>query len=181
MKTRESHHNGADWLGKLRVRFLEIAARRVNESDVEDVVQEAMRIVVEKRIGRDDGKINDLPPLAWCFQVLRNAIGNHYRREDTRRRRFSAQTSDGETNGSIPARFAEALDSQETLKMIQDALVEMQNKDKNCGRYLSRLVDNTQPRDVAAEEGLDPAIFYRRLYRCRQKLRGLLLARGVDL
>ena len=172
METPGEYLDGGEWLNKLRQRFMEVASRRVDDSDVEDVVQEALRIVVEKR---GDSGVS----LPWCFQVLRNAIGNYYRREGTRRRRLSAQ-SDDDAGTATPSRFAEELDSRETLVLIEDALDEMRDSDPQCGRYITRLVADAKPHDVAAEEGLEPAVFYRRLYRCRQKLRALLRTRGVD-
>jgi len=180
METSNTYTEPGDWLEKLRARFIEVAARRVGESDVEDVVQEAMRVVVEKRIVPGGEVVGELPPMAWCFQVLRNTIGNHYGREDTRRRRLVAEEHSA-SEVAAPARFAEEMDSRETLRVIEDALVEMGRSDPQCGRYLMRLVDDARPQAVAADEGLEPAVFYRRLYRCRQKLRGLLTARGVDI
>jgi RNA polymerase sigma factor (sigma-70 family) len=186
MESSETNYSGHDWLAKLRERFVEGAARRVDGSDVEDVVQEALRIVVEKRaeveegIDAGSGTIDKLPPVAWCFQVLRNVIGNHYRREDVRKRRLQSQDDDGPAAATTVS-LAETLDSRETLQLIEHALSEMRQSDPQCGRYISRLVEDARPQEVAEEEGLAPAVFYRRLYRCRQKLRQLLVARGVDL
>ena len=40
--------------------------------EAEDLVQSALGIIMEK--------MQDRPDLAWCLQVLRNVIGNHYQR-----------------------------------------------------------------------------------------------------
>lgn len=177
MERRRENITEAAWLELLRARLVEIAQRRVDASDVDDVVQDALRVIAEKRFGPEDGAAGGRPELAWCFQVLRNTIGNHYRREETRRRRLVSTDPDGASG----QRFAEELGSHEALALIEDALHEMHRGDPRCARYLSRLIDSAKPHEVASEEGLDPPVFYRRLYRCRKKMRDLLTARGVDL
>lgn len=59
----------------LRVRLLAVAKRRVREGDAEDVTHEALR-VIHARLGAAAGGV-----LPWSFAVLRNVIGNHYRRQ----------------------------------------------------------------------------------------------------
>jgi RNA polymerase sigma factor (sigma-70 family) len=179
MEKRRETLDDAEWLALLRKRFVEVASRRVGASDVEDVVQEALRVIAEKGLGPLSGAIEGRPPVAWCFQVLRNAVGNHYHREDTRRRRLTARPDDDEVGAAH--RTAEELESTEALRLIEDALREMGRGDPSCARYLNRIVDGHRPQDVAEAEGLDPPVFYRRLYRCRRKLRDLLIARGLDI
>ncbi len=69
--------------------------------------------------------------------------------------------------------------TNEVLLVIEAALAEMATDHPQCGRYLSRLVEGARPREVADEEELASAVFARRLYRCRQKLRSLLAMKGV--
>ena len=179
MEEASEQRQTSEWLRGLRQQFERIASRRVDQDDVEDVVQEALRVVAQKGLDSKLEAATDFPHLAWCFQVLRNTIGNHYRRETTRRQRFvagSEQLSEGET----PMRSTiETMDSVETLRVIEGALAEMDRDQPQCGRYLTRLVEGLRPQEVAAEEQLESAVFYRRLYRCRQKLRDLLAAKGV--
>jgi RNA polymerase sigma factor (sigma-70 family) len=177
MERRPENITDAVWLELLRGRLVEIATRRVDESDVDDVVQDALRVIAEKRFAGESGSAEGRPDLAWCFQVLRNTIGNHYRREETRRRRLVSSSSESQSG----SRFAETLGSSEALALIEDALEEMHRGDPRCARYLSRLIDSAKPHEVATEEGIEPPVFYRRLYRCRQKMRDLLTARGVDV
>ena len=71
----------------------------------------------------------------------------------------------------------EALESQEAVAILRsgvDALGEP------CSGYLAKLMGGGTPADVADEEGLEAAVFYRRLYRCRQKLRERLKVKGVE-
>jgi RNA polymerase sigma factor (sigma-70 family) len=178
MEPRDEASNN-EWLERLRQRFVNVARRRVSEADVEDVVQDAMGVVLEKGIDRGAGAVGDLPPLAWCFQVLRNTIGNHYRRERTRRRWVTPDTEGIDRETSTAERPFEALGTDEALRAIEEAIDDVSRESPNCGRYLSRLLDDARPNDVAEEEGLEPSVFYRRLYRCRQKLRLRLQERGI--
>ncbi|MEZ4388181.1 MAG: sigma factor [Candidatus Krumholzibacteriia bacterium] len=84
----------------LRVRFLALAKRRVQPDHAEDVVQEALGVVLRK--------LPDLPPdrglLVWSLTVLRNVIGNHYQA----RRRDTAQTVQVDDWHAVPeARVAD--------------------------------------------------------------------------
>ena len=65
------------WLAALRERFHDVASRRVPYEAVEDVVQEALRVVVEHLPAQE---AEERLSIAWCFQTLRNVIGDHYRR-----------------------------------------------------------------------------------------------------
>ena len=160
---------GDAWLEQLRVRFTEIAARRVDPSAVDDIVQDALRVVLEK--SDDDRRLD------WCFQVLRNVIGNWYRREKTRRR-FVVADPEGEVDaptGEVTA--LEALESEEAVTMLTSGV---RSLGEPCSGYLGSLMGGAAPADVAGTEGLEAAVFYRRLYRCRQKLREWLRGKGVE-
>lgn len=165
------------WLEQLRATFVKVAYQRVASSDVEDIVQDAMRVVVEKNIDPASGAIEDLPPLAWCLQTLRNVIGNHYQRSETRRRYQEPESGSEADSRSL----AEELDARETAGAIEIAVKEMHGTDSDCARYFDRLIDGVNAGEIAAAEGLAAPVLYRRLYRCRQKLRLLLQARGIDL
>ena len=56
----------------------------------------------------------------------------------------------------------------------------MATRDRDCARYLQRLFDGVAPGELARQEGLEEAALYRRVYRCRIKLRTLLARRGVE-
>ena len=183
----------SDWLDQLRARFLAIAARRVPAAAAEDLVQEALMIVVQKGVrpgaaagASTAGAIDGLPPLAWCFQVLRNTVGNWYQRERTRR---SAADPSSVTHGqlrdaSAPERSPtplEALEHAETAGLVADALRELAAESGSCARYLRGIAEGEKPASIARREGLEEGVLYRRIYRCREKLRGLLAARGVSV
>jgi RNA polymerase sigma factor (sigma-70 family) len=172
----------SDWLTAVRREFVRIASRRVNADDVEDVVQEAMRVIAEKGIDRGVRPLEEEMPLAWCFQVLRHTIGNHYQRERTRHRRLEGDPDAVERahrSGDAMAASLDAMDALTTLTVIESALREMGRTDSRCARYLSRLGDGERAGSIADAEKIERTAFYRRLYRCRQKLRQILTARGV--
>lgn len=159
-----------EWLEQLRARFVEIAARRVEADAVEDLAQDALRVVLEKS--------GDLQPrLDSCFQILRNVIGNHYRRTRTRRR-FMVDDPDGTRSSAVatPGRGLEILTDEEAEDLIHEGIAAARPP---CPDYLRRLAAGAAPARIATEAGLEAAVFYRRLYRCRQKLRQWLRDRGV--
>ena len=165
-------------LEALRARLQAIARRRVAPDAVEDLVQEALRIVVERRLlapggGHTEGELR----LAACFQVLRNVIGNHYQRERVRRRRLTGEDAAHGVAAEGPTPI-EALESEQAVGLVERTLAIMASTDAACARYLRTLAGGVTPRDAARTESLEESAFYRRVYRCRQKLRALLEREG---
>ena len=122
--------------------------------------------------------MSEAPPLAWCFQVLRNAIGNHYQRERTRRLRTVEGESLPERPDARPQPL-EALESKEAVRMIHEALNELERSAERCAHYLRSIAAGVSLGVLASEDVIEEPVLYRRLYRCRQKLRELLHARGI--
>lgn len=166
------------WLTELRARFLSVARRRVTPDAAEDVVQEALRIVVEQNIARPGALATaGEAGLAFGFRVLRNVIGNHYQKLGTERRRRDPAPPGVEFADPAPEPLL-ALERAEALAAVRAGLDAMAATDERCARYLARLAAGYLPREVAKEERMDEALFYRRVYRCRRKLRALLEQRG---
>lgn len=165
-------------LEALRARLQGIARRRVTPDAVDDLVQEALRIVVERRLlDRDAGHTEGEMRLAACFQVLRNVIGNHYQRERVRRRRLTGEDAAYSVAADGPTPI-EALESAQAVGLVERAIARMAATDAACARYLRTLANGVAPRDAARAESLEETAFYRRVYRCRQKLRALLEREG---
>lgn len=163
------------WLEDLRSRMLGLARRRVPADAAEDLVQDAMRVIVEKGGSSAAGdEIDGRPRLAWCLQVLRNVIGNHYRRAETRKKLI-----DGSIEPESLGRLLEARSSEDRIRAIEDGLAELSAADANCGRYLTRMADEVPAREIARDEGIETHALYQRLYRCRAKLRRILKGKGV--
>lgn len=169
---------GDRWLAELRARFVAIARRRVPPEAVEDVVQDTLRIVVEKGwSGPGAPDIAGRPALAWCMQALRNVIGNHYQRARVRAARAAdpvrlEAVADG---GRGPL---EALAARDAERVVREALAALARADGPCGRWLSALAEDRAPGELAREAGIEEGAFYRRLWRCREKLRAALAERG---
>jgi len=156
------------WLGELRARFVSVARRRLPEDAVEDVVQDALRVVHEKG--------EEHPELPWCFQVLRNTIGNWYQKQRVRSRDLAPE--DAAVPRAAPTPL-EALEDRELGRVLAESVAALGTTDAGCGRYLERLMAGETPATIAGEEGVDPAVLYRRIYRCRGKLREILIGKGV--
>jgi RNA polymerase sigma factor (sigma-70 family) len=165
------------WLAALRRRFQDVAGRRVSRDAVEDVVQDALRVVVE-HLRAEEGPATR-PSLAWCFQTLRNVIGDHYRRDRRARGRRADLAEGAVITGSDPDPI-EALAAAEVVARVLEALETMASRDGACARYLRQLGAGIRPAELARDERVSEAVLYRRVYRCRQKLRALLEEKGVD-
>ncbi len=165
------------WLAALRERFVAIARRRVPAEAVEDIVQDTLRVVVEKGWNGPGAEVDGRPGLAWCMQALRNVIGNHYQRARVRAAR-SAGAAPLEAVADPGRDPLEALASRDAERLVHDALERMGATDPRCGWWLARLADGHTPGELARASSIEENAFYRRLWRCREKLRALLAERG---
>jgi DNA-directed RNA polymerase specialized sigma24 family protein len=166
------------WFRSLRERFLSVTRGRVPESVVEDVVQDALRIVHVKGISSGTELVDDRPRLAWCYQVLRNVIGNYYLKK--RKRNRLLETNDPVTAGVFPSP-AEACERGELGRLIREALALLSQEDGSCSRYLTSIAEGMKMGELADREEVEAAILYRRVYRCRARFRKILLKLGVSL
>lgn len=178
---RNDDHTAEAWFADLRLRFLDVARKRVPVEQLEDLVQDALRIVFEKGWSPGSTDVEGLPGLAWCFQVLRNTIGNFYQKRATRHAVHADDPSGVDRVALDEPTPLESLERQRAARLIEEALGLLATGDRSCAKYLARLLEGNTPADLAEREGVDRAILYRRVYRCRQKLRGLLEERGVQL
>lgn len=160
----------AEWLTSLRARMTEITARRVSDEAVEDLVQDALEIIVRRSRERDEAAV---PDLRWCFQILRNVIGNWYQK------RRAHVPLDPEMESSAPDPLAR-LTVAERTRQVREAMVTLRHERENCARWLWALARGSKPRDLAAAESVDANLFYRRVYKCRRRLQEILVAKGVS-
>jgi RNA polymerase sigma factor (sigma-70 family) len=169
---------------RLRVRFLSLAKRRVQPDHAEDVVQEALGVVLRKYRHLDP----DRGILIWSLTVLRNVIGNHYQA----RRRDTEQTTRVEDWHAVPEASladdpAESLLAEETARRLEAAIAELARTSPRCGLIFGKLLASLEtgggPREVSSralamvqQEQPDLArnSFYVALHRCRAQLRTLL-------
>lgn len=178
MSTERPGYDRIDWLAMLRERFAEVTARRVVADDVEKVVSEAMRAVIDSEIAPGVATIQGSPPLAWCFQVLRNTIGRYFRDDAVRERRLFLANTASPTALSRPV---ECVGARELLPLVESAVEKMSATEPHCALFFARFVDGAHPHEIIAEDDLDPVAFHRYMFGCRRKLRELLRSQGIDL
>jgi len=177
MSSADTNGLSEQWLEDLRRQMLRIAERRVATDLAEDLVQDAMGIIVAKAPGLMPGaRVGGEPGLAWCFQVLRNVIGNHYQYSG-RRRHESLEGVD--LPDELPDPLASLTEAEQNQR-IKVALLRVGQDHPSCRGYLERLLHGDQPLRLADEEGVTPAVMHRRLYRCRAWMRKILTAMGVE-
>lgn len=80
-----------------RRRFKQFLTKRLSsEADAEEILQQSLRKVVEQPPTSDERE----SVLAWFFEVLRNAVTDHYRRNASEKRKHEElkrnQTAEGE-------------------------------------------------------------------------------------
>ena len=169
---------------ELRVRFLTITKRRVQPDHVEDVVQDALRIV----LGKYRERSRDCGLLVWSLTVLRNVIGNHYQ---SRKRELdrTTQVEDWQrigdsTPGEDPSRV---LDEAETAGLLERAVAELTRRSPRCGDIFQHIFASHErgggQREISQrafetvrEDHPDMTrnTFYVALHRCRAQLRSLM-------
>ncbi len=171
----ESHQHPWDsaWLSLLRRRFAEIAARRVPADAVEDIVHDALGIVLAKgpAIARQENRSE--PSLRWSFNVLRNVIGNWYQK----RRRHEA-VEDLDLHDNCPDALA-ALTTAERAQTIRAAVDELRRDRPDCADWLWSMAEGVKAGVLAERARMEQAAFYRKIYRCRRMLGEILQRKGV--
>ncbi len=175
----------------LRVRFLKVAKRRVQPEHLEDVVQDALGVILDKHHERT----GQTGLLIWSFTVLRNVIGNYYQ---AKRRELERTTVVEDWQSFGPAAVVvdplRDRESTEFVGRLEDAIATLARKYPRCGRLFGHLLESFQvgggQREVSARalemaQNEDPELsrntFYVALHRCRAQLRALLDAGEGDL
>lgn len=170
----------------LRVRFVSIAKRRVREDDVDDVVQDALRVVHEKYRTRSS------PPgvLVWSLAVLRNVIGNYYQARKRESGRVALEDGVSEVRapgvGSVTA-VELPVPGDETVDQIVAAIETLSRREPRCGRIFRGILKSLEmgggPREISGRvldfvrwdaPEMTRGSFYVALHRCRSHLREIL-------
>lgn len=141
--------------------FLAFLERRVSSREVaEDILQEAFARGFE-RAGtlRDDDSV-----LAWFYRSLRNAVIDHYRRNDARRRNLESFA--GELESSVSP-VAEVMD--EACRCILSLADTLKPEYAEVIRRID--IEGAAVKDFAAEKGLSANNAGVRVFRAREALR----------
>jgi RNA polymerase sigma-70 factor (ECF subfamily) len=148
-------------------RFLAFLERRVgSRDDAEDILQEAF----VRSLDHASSLRSSASATAWFYRVLRNALTDYYRRQDTQGRamdRFAAESADSEA----PDSDLEAVVCQCVTSLVDTLKPEY-------GAAIRRVdLDGVSVRDFAQEAGVTPGNAGVRLHRAREAL-GRQLARS---
>lgn len=169
---------------ELRVRFLSLAKRRVQPDHAEDVVHDALGIVLRKY--REPGRESGI--LVWSLTVLRNVIGNHYqaKRRDAER---TTQVDDWQAvpSASVSEDPVNALTVDQAADRLEEAVARLAERSERCGVIFRRILETLARGGEPAEAGrqafarvredfpdLTRNSFYVALHRCRAQLRTVL-------
>lgn len=158
----------------LHVRFSQIAKRRVRRDDLDDLVQESLRIVTERFRDREDQRRT----LPFSLAVLRNVIGNYYQRRKTSDR---GEVLDERRHGFFLATTEDVSDR------VKQALNRLASEAPRCERIFRRILESLAEGGGAREvsgrafenlladgEEISRSAYYVALHRCRERLRGIL-------
>ena len=142
-----------------------LALRRVEGSEVaEDLAHDALLVVKEKLSTWNPER--GFEP--WALAILRNVVGNYYRKSERRRR---LQPSPPEPSSAVD------LEERDRAEALRSALAQLSPQ---CRRLMELFLEGCTPREAAAAMGMtNLAAFYLRSHRCRQKLRELLEQYGL--
>jgi len=140
--------------------FLDFLERRVGSREAaEDILQEAFARGIEKA-----GTIRDEESvLAWFYRTLRNAVIDHYRRDDARRRNLEG----------FAAELASSAVSEETAAAVCRCVLALAETLKpEYAEAIRRIdVEGSAVKDFAVEAGLTPSNAGVRVFRARDALR----------
>jgi RNA polymerase sigma factor (sigma-70 family) len=143
-------------------RFLEFLERRVGSRPAaEDILQEAF----VRSLDRVDSIRKPDSAIAWFYRVLRNAIADHFRRQDTRQRTLAQVSAEADEQGAAPDEDLEAVVCACVMELVDTLKPEY-------ATALRRVeLDGVSVRSYAEETGITAGNAGVRLHRARDALR----------
>ena len=143
-------------------RFLGFLERRIGSRDeAEDILQEAF----VRSLGRTEALQSAESATAWFYRVLRNAIIDHHRRQETRSRAFARLAAETGEAAVGPDQELEAVACACVMALVDTIKPEY-------GMALRRIdLDGLSVRAFASEAGITPGNAGVRLHRARGALR----------
>lgn len=141
--------------------FLGFLERRVgSRDDAEDILQEAF----VRSLDRAPASASSTSVTAWFYRVLRNAITDHFRRQNSRGRALDRLAAETETPGT-PDSELEAMVCGCVLNLLDTLKPEY-------GLAVRRVdLEGSSVRQYAEEAGITPGNAGVRLHRAREALR----------
>jgi RNA polymerase sigma factor (sigma-70 family) len=143
-------------------RFLAFLERRVGSRDLaEDILQEAF----VRSLDQVDSIRKTDSAVAWFYRVLRNAITDHFRRQDTQARAFDRMATEAQVGEAAIDEDLEAVICQCVVSLVDTLKPEY-------ARALRRVdLDGMSVRSYAEETGITAGNAGVRLHRARMALR----------
>lgn len=142
-------------------RFLGFVERRVGSRDqAEDILQEAF-----VRTLTHTPPESSASAIAWFYRVLRNAITDHYRRQDSRGRALDRFAAEAEATDASHDEELEAVVCACVMELVGTL------KEEYAGVLRSVDLDGMSVRGYAEESGITPGNAGVRLHRAREALR----------
>ena len=143
-------------------RFLGFLERRVGSRDVaEDILQEAF----VRSLDRVDSIRKTDSAIAWFYRVLRNAIADHFRREDTRERTLAQVSAEADERAAAPDEELEAV----VCACVMDLVGTLKPEYATALRRVD--LEGMSVRDYGQETGITAGNAGVRLHRAREALR----------
>lgn len=143
-------------------RFLAFLERRVGARDVaEDILQEAF----VRSLDRVDSIRNADSAVAWFYRVLRNAIADHFRRQEARDRTLAQVSAEPDEPAAAPDEELEAVVCACVMELV-DTL-----KPEYAAAVRRVDLEGMSVRGYAVESGITPGNAGVRLHRAREALR----------
>ncbi|MBN2103146.1 sigma-70 family RNA polymerase sigma factor [bacterium] len=155
-------------------RFLKLAKQRIWDTkrgkeeitkDAEDIAQEAITILLEKRHAFYSSKY----PIQYAMLVLRNIIGNYYRYKKTK---ILKKVNLEDIDLSIDPEEHVIFDIK---SIIQDMGHEL------CRQILVYILSGHSRKWISKKLGLSMSAVYTRIHRCLERLKILIEQKGILL
>lgn len=153
----------------LQTRLLEVARRRLRGEDAQDVVQESMLIIVD----RMDQRETPASLLGFAYGVLRNKIGNFYRKRNRHENVVMTMRRPPEDFCTIDADLVGA----ELWRIVSEAIHELGKRSPLCREVLLGLAEGKSHADLCSELRIPASLIDKRVFRARQALRNIIRER----
>ena len=166
--------------GPIRRKIVRLAQKRSQRDEVEDVVQQTLSTLWEKRTSvRSPDHL-----MPFIFQILRNKLGDTYRQK---KRNTETQISEPKILNSLknpPSDTPEfRLEEKELGRILRDAINLCAAENGTWGKVLKLLQEGLSREEIQKELGDIPmSTVYTRIHRARQSLMKILKDEfGVEL
>lgn len=167
-------------ISPIRGRIVRLAQQRLQRDEVEDVVQQALSTLWEKRSSVKDP--DQLMP--FLFQILRNKMGDSYRRKRYQQQMRATKNGPMELLKDSESTNPETLlEEKELENVLREAIDICAAENRLWGKILQLLREGKSREEIRKELGDIPmATVYTRIHRARQTLMKILKDEfGLDI